>query len=779
MNFINRVNECQKLSENKNHLSLTKILLLGDCGIGKTALINKVFSNKKNINVNTLNENYFDIILSEAIHLGLHNYLLEDFACNYKDLFFNKYGNVKVKDDTILDFFKDITILKNKTELHIEELLVDFFVAQEINYIILDNYQLCSPKDHAKILRILNYIQTKYPTRQSNIIFSFSDRSGYIYDNLIAICDKVVALEGLGTKYIEIMLKDYFNNEDGNFDKLSEYLYERYNGNPGMIENLLKLKFDISNNKAYTEVEILRKLRAPRFFNLDPTEERIMVFLAVTPFAVTKEQIKRFLKTDADYFNIENINTCIKKLDMLVLRDFAVNIECNYTVDNVMRELYQSYSISKSYLIHLIYTYQKKCQNILSNRENSDYLHFIINSKTIHITSDMKRSYFEHTVKAAKLFSKNEMWKESIEYYKRILSCKELLKEKHLADIIKSFYYGAKYIELQDFINGINDIEFTTFEYWYWKGNLLYMLNDSYSILALDNAIKFSTNKSQKIYAQIVREESVSELPEFCMTTLSYYNSLIEEYKNDEDRALSTLYRNSLVLGGDKTIFQCDKGIAIAQKYNDDEELIKLNHNKHFELFRMGKYESCESAFENTVNYFQYNSKRLYETAYGYNNLALLYLIYKKDPESARLYASSAVIYAGTPYSQIATQVNYNLIESFCDPDENKLEYRINRIENLLRKYSIKDYRIFRKTYFSIAISYLNIGNKEEAIKYLRKSEPYLLTGKHLNRYRNLCLKLKITPICLPDEEITTNEIYYDFYANPNVELWLLAFGHI
>lgn len=779
MSFINRVSECQKLFENKSNLYLTKTLLLGDCGIGKTALINKAFSNKKFIHIDTLNENYFDIILLEAIQSGLHNYLLNNYACNYKDLYFNKYGNVKVQDDTVLEFIKNITILKNSIELSMEEILVDYFVTQEIDYIILDNYQLCSKKDHGKILRILNYYQIKYPFQQSNIIFSFSDRSGYIYDNLIAICDMVIALEGLEKKYIEMILKEYFNNENMNIDKLSEYMYEKYSGNPGMIENLLKLKFDISNNKVYTEMEILRELRSPRFFNLDPTEERIMLFLAIAPFAVTREQIKRFLKVDIDYFNIESINTCIKKLDVLVDRDLAVNIEDNYTVDNVMRELYQNYSIGKNYLTHLIYTYQKKCQNILSNRENSDYLDFIINSKTIHITSNMIKSYFEHTIKTAKLFSKNEMWKESIKYYKRTLLYKDLLKEKHLSDMIKSFYYGAKYIDLKGFINDIDDHEFTTFEYWYWKGNLLYMLNDPCSISALDNAIKFSTNKSQKIYAQIVREESISELPEYCIQTLSYYNSLIEEYKNDEDRALSILYRNSLVLGGNKTISQCDKGIAIARKYNDEEELIKLNHNKHFELFRMGKYENCEKAFEDTANYFQYNSRRLYETAYGYNNLALLYLIYKKEPERARLYASSAVIYAGTPYSQITTQVNYNLIESYCDSDENKLKYRINRIENLLQKYSIKDYRIFRKTYFSIAISYWNIGNREEAIRYIRKSEPYLLTGKHLNRYRNLCLMLQIDPICCPDEEITNNDIYYNFYANPNVELWLLAFGHI
>ena len=779
MSFLNRINECQKLLGNPQKNNITKTLLLGDCGVGKTALLRKAFSEKRIIHVNALNTDYFDIIIIEAIRLGLHNYLLNSINCNYKDLYFNKYNNMIVQDNTILNFIKDITIFKNNTEIQIEEILVDFFVFSSIEFIIFDNYQSCGKNDHGKILRLINYYQTKYSDLKSNFIFSYSDNSGYIYDNLIAICDKVIPLDGLEKKYIEILLKEYFNNEEDSFETLSEYLYEKYSGNPGMIEKLLKLKFDISANKSYTELEILEKIRAPRFFNLDPTEERIMLFLAVTPFALTKEQIKKYLKTDANFFNIENIDTCIKKIDMLEKKNFVVCTDNYYTVDNVMKNLYKNYSLGKNYLVHIIYSYQKKFQKNLSCRENSDYLDFIIKSKTINLTTGIIESYFNNSVKTALLYSENEMWKESITYYERILSYKNLLKEKHISNIIKSYYYEAKYADLKNFIYDVNDTEFTTFEYWYWKGNLLYMLNDSNAVNALDNAIRFSNNLSQRIYAQIVREEAISELPEYCLQTLSYYNSLIEEHKNDEDRALAVLYRNSLVLGGYKTISQCDKGIAIAKKYNNQEELIKLDHNKHFELFRMGKYENCETAFENTANFFQYNSKRLYETAYGYNNLALLYLIYKQDPETARLYALSAVIYAGTPYSQITTQVNYNLIESFCDQDKDKMKHRIKKIEKLLQKYSIKDYRIFRKTFFSIAISYHNIGNNEEAINYLRKAEPYLLTGKHLNRYCNLCLKLNINPICCPDEEITKYDQYYNFYANPDVELWLLAFGHI
>lgn len=149
--------------------------------------------------------------------------------------------------------------------------------------------------------------------------------------------------------------------------------------------------------------------------------------------------------------------------------------------------------------------------------------------------------------------------------------------------------------------------------------------------------------------------------------------------------------------------------------------------------------------------------------------------------EEARLYAYSALIYADTPYSQIATQVNYNLIASFCENEKDLSEQnkRVKKIENTFINYKINDCRMFRKAYFSITISYINKNQLTNAREYIKKSQPYLQTGKHINRFCNLCQKLKLNTDVNLEEIIGQDDGYYNFYSNPQYELWLLAYGHL
>lgn len=468
------------------------------------------------------------------------------------------------------------------------------------------------------------------------------------------------------------------------------------------------------------------------------------------------------------------------KINNLVTRELILDhdgfLEMKISAKKIIRERAMT-SVSH---VYLIFNLQRKFAKDFSDTEKSDCLFFLISSNQIKIDEETHKKFFAYTIKAAQVFAKNELWETSINYYERIMQYPYLFNESLLISMLKTLYYSARYDMAKKFIVKINDDDFSSYDYWFWKANIYYMLNDSQAVSFFEKAISFTKNWDEILQAEIMQNEAISELPEYCTHTLERYKKLLHKYKDAEFKTMPLLYRNSLVVGGEKTIELCNKGIAIAQKYSMQEEVLKLQHNKQFELFRMGEYSDCFNVFEQVSLYFQKEKKRLYESAYGFNNLALVELI-NGNYETARLYATSAVIYAYTPYSQIATNVNYNLIESYCNCDETitALEKRISKIESLLKKYKVQDNRMYRKAYFSIIISCIKEGQKEKAKEYLRKVEPYLQEGRHLNRYANLCMELNIFPKVLPQEIIQNDNGYYNFYANPHLELWLLAFGHI
>lgn len=644
--------------------------------------------------------------------------------------------------------------------------------------IIFDDFENCTANNYGRILNIINKLSYVSYKNELRIIFALSSVSGTLYSNLVGLCDKILFLKGLETEYLEELIKLYFSNDMLDCHLLSEYMFEIYKGNPGMIINIFKLKFGNNPDNNLTQNKIYEIITNSHFFNLDVTEERILLFLCIMPTSVSLQQIKKFLKSDPVFLNIGNLKSYEFKLKKLSELNMVISCNRVYHVNSIIHKLYLEYAIQKDYLVQIIYDYQKKNKKELSNRVNSDFLDFILKSNIIQVSSKKEKDYFRYTLKTACDFAKMESWENSVNYFSRILKYIELFDEYSLILLFQSFYYNTSYILIKDYLNLIDDHKFESYGYWFWKGNLYHMLNDMSSIECLDKAIDYSNKASEKLYAQIVRKSAMSELPQYCNETYTYYCSLLNEYEFSDFCELPVLYRNSLVMGGNDTILLCNKGIALAKKYNSNEELIRINHNKHFELFRMGKYSGCAEAFKTTADYYQKESNRIYEAAYGYNNLALLCLIEEKF-ESASLYAASAVLYAGTPYSRITTQVNYNLIESFRNSNIEDINYRVNKIEHLISTFQIEDYRIYRKSYFSIAISYANLGRYDIAIKYLKKSEPYLATGNHINRYCNLCEKLHINPITYPQYEIKKEDMYYNFYSNPQFELWLLAFGHL
>lgn len=778
MNFIDRIEESRILHGIYESNNISKALILGASGIGKSALIQTTFPIESSIYICDTNECYFRNVLLKFVDIGFHKYLLGSETCNYKDVFLSKFKTSLLQGESIVNFICENIFLDKTEEIIIEELMAEFLISKSnINCIIFDNCQNCKRIDFERVLKLVNFICLK-KSRKFSIIFSLSSSKNFIYNNLISICDTIISLKGFDKIYIETLLKEFFKNQNLKCDKLAEFLHSEYAGNPGTILTLLKLKFNSDDKTILDYLDIMDRLLNPEFYCLDPTEKRIMLFLSVMPFDVTKKRLIQFLMSDPEFSNIDDANTCDKKINNLTSNNFITRNGNILSVSHVIKDLYWEHAKKEIYLVYLIYNYHKNFKGNLSDRENSDCLYFIIKSAVIHIEESMHKEFFRCTLNAAISFAKNELWNDSVEYFKRLLEYQCFFDETSLTLFIKSFYYNADYLDIYSFITSLNDQDFNSFDYWYWKGNLLYMLNDKLAIECLDKAIISASTPNEKIYAQIVRKGAISELPEYCSGTLSYYKGLLEEYKNKEYPALSTLYRNSLVLGGYATIDQCDEGLKIAKKYGQYEEIIKLNHNKHFELFRMSLYSDCSKAFEESANFFQKKSNRLYESAYGYNNLALLSLV-NKQYENAYLYALSAVTYAGTPYSVITTHVNANLIGSFFFPPNYDLENNVVKINDLIEKYGINDNRIYRKTYFSIAIAYINANKINKAIEYVRKSEPHLQEGKHINRYCNLCKRLNVTPIIQPIDSITTDDPYYNFYANPEYELWLLAYGHI
>lgn len=774
--FIDRIEERKTLKEISLSNKVEKVLIWGESGIGKSELVKKVYSISESLYIDKNGENYFFNIVLKTIEMGFQDYLLNIKDCNYKDLFYNTYGNLMPSNHNLAKFILNSGIYIGQHEIDIEENLAKYIIEKSlINYIIFEDVQVCTLTDRNRMSKLVNYICV-LSNRKIKIIYTLSESQGNVYNYFISACDRVLELHGLKNRFIESFLQNYFNDDLLPCDNLANYLLDTYGGNPGKILSLLKQKMPFCNN--LDQNVILERLLLPELYAGDPTEERVLLILAVLPFPISKTKMISYLILDPDYPNIDNQEMCNIKIENLISKELIFDHDGFLEMKTSAKGLFRERAMTYIHSVHLIYILQRKFSKTFSDTENSDCLFFLINSGQITIEDDIRKKFFRYTVKAAQAFAKNEMWEKSIGYYERLFPYLDLFNEEILCSMLKALYYGAGYSKAVKFIAQIDDKDFYSYDYWYWKANIYYMVNNSLSVAFFDKAIGFAKNADDILQAEIMRNEAISELPEYCKHTMEYYCALLDKYKDSSFRSVPLLYRNSLVMGGEKTVELCNKGIAIAQKYGMYEEILKLKHNQQFEMFRMGRYENCFNTFEQVSLFFQKNEKRLYESAYGFNNLALLELV-NGNFENARLYATSAVIYASTPYSQIATNVNYNLIQSFCENNIDALEKRISKIENLFEEYNIQDNRMYRKTYFSIAISCIREGHTEKAKIYLRKAEPHLQEGRHINRYNNLCKILSITPKVTTENCIQKEDGYYNFYANPHWELWLLAFGHI
>ncbi|MCH5172514.1 MAG: hypothetical protein J1F31_06785 [Erysipelotrichales bacterium] len=726
-----------------------------------------------------MSSDFFRSFLIRFIDDGLHNYLLEHTEYNYKDLYYENFEDRILQNESIADFLLANKFFCNKNELSLEQLIAEYILnIKDDKVLIFDNFQNCGTESYGRILKLMQALSSNNVDMPLTIIFILSETIGKKFESLNSLCDKTIMLSGLESKYIEAIIKDFFGDHSINCKDIAQYFFEKYKGNPGSILALLKLNFNNSIKKIYSQDEILINITSPQNLKLDPTEKRIVLFLSILPFSISEEKMLNFITNDKNFINLDSVESIHVKICELKEREIIKFNSEILSMDEALKITFRSLSSSDLASVYMIYNLQKNFCKVLNFRENSDCLYFIINSQKIECTKSMKEDFFYYSTQVAISMAKEGIWEKSVSYFTRVMPYREMFAEDALIYMYKAFYFNSTFYEIRDFINSINDIDFMSFDYWYWKGNLLYMLNDEQSIVILDKSISYSKNAKERLRAQIIRKQAMSELPQVCNNTLIYYKSLIEEYKNADFPELAILYRNSLVVGGEETINLCNIGQEIAERYNQMEELTKIKHNKHFELFRMGEYEGCFEAFENSANFFQRINSRIYESAYGYNNLALFCLI-KGNLEDAKLYSYSALIYADTPYSQITTHVNYNLIASICEKNTFEQEKRIQKIVHLLQRYKINDHRIFRKTFFSITISYIQTNQIDKARETLVKSEPYLQSGRHINRYFNLCNILNITPKVFPEEIIDENNGYYNFYSNPEYELWLLAYGHI
>lgn len=777
--FYNRFEERKKLCRNDNNTFIKKMLIFGESGMGKSTLVKEIYNDKYCFWCDGLSNNYFRSFVLNIVENGFHNYLMSQNKFNYKDLYLAEFQDRSLQNNSLVNFLFSKRFFSEKKEVSLEMLSVKFLLDHsKCKTIIFDNFQNCDYDDYGRIMNMLQTISKDWADRSLQVIFIISEASGKKFDLLNSLCDNVLMLSGLEKRYIKALVTDFFGNPAFNCDEISEYLFEKYNGNPGLIINLLKLKFNKNSSNCLSKNDILFKLTSTEYINLDTTEKRIVLFLSVLPYPISTKKMTRFISQDKDFPNIDSFETIIDKIHNLACRGILQLKDDILKIDSASRILYISIFSSDIIYVYMIHTLLKNFDKVLSSHEKADCLYFIMCSKKIEFTNSMIKKIFNFSIETSITMANNRMWTESICYFKRIICFTDLLTEKIITRFYECIYYSAKFAEFKDFVEAINDNEFLSFEYWYWKGNILYMLNSNSSIKALDNAIIAATYKGDRVKAQIIREEAMSELPLFCQGTFDYYNCLLTEYENADFPELALLYRNSLVVGGYQTVALCNKGLEIAEKYNLMEETVKLKHNQNFELFRMGKYDSCFTAFEESARFFQGYNDRKYESAYGYNNLSLVCLL-NQQYSDAKLYSYSAVIYADTPYSQIATHVNYNLIMSFCENNSFELEKRVSKIEELFDYYRITDHRMYRKAYMSIAISYINVDKYDVAKEYLLKARKYLQTGRHINRYINLCQRLNITFDTTVSEVIDENNCYYNFYSNPQFELWLLAFGHL
>lgn len=776
MSFVDREAPTTKLRKEVGSSCITKYLLDGKSGIGKTALIKKTF--KENLlYVEPISTNYFSHFLYCCVELGFHEYLMELPTCSYASEYLAYFGVYDRSTEAKVEFIEinrnhfcqtDVTFV---LEYH----LAKFILTKKYTTVVLDNFENCDQNDFGKILRVIDFLsQNKCKLK---IIFSIdTENKGAVYNQLYSSNDEYIKLEGLDKPYIEAIIKDYFDKPDLECGSLAEYFIAECNGNPCQMLNILKNKVEKNSLVDLTQETIYQQIEKPGFGKLGSIEKHLLLFVSALRSTLTVDKLVEFLLNSGLPYEKSRIMQAIGNLvtnELISIDEYDI-----VYANSLIKQMFTFAVNGDANLIRLIYNYQQTNSKKRRVDENADMLIFVKNGDVLD-DEDYRKDLIEYTILAARNSFQFDDFRNAVHYFNVLMKYPQSLTTDDMVILMKTYYYNAMCPEILQFLLDRNDNECADYHYWYWKGNVMYTLNRPEAIECLQKAIKCASNEDEKILAKMLKNLAISESPEFSRHTYQDYTAILEEYEGKEYKSLVLVYRNSLVLEGNDIIRACQRGIEIANKYQGidmKEEKVKLQHNMHFELFRMGILDNCAAVFTNSADYFQDYPNRRYECAYGLNNLALVYLV-NGDLEQAKLYALSATIYAGTPYSIITTNVNANLINSF-DPTY-EVDDGARKIERLLKKFEIRDNRMFRKAYFSIAISYINHQRFDKAREYVRKSEHHLEHGRHINRYVNLCKKLNIKPVRQPTEIIDETNGYYNFYSNPNFELWLLAHGHI
>ena len=776
MSFVDREEPTTILRKKAGLSYITEYLLDGQSGIGKTALIKETFK-EHCLYIEPISTNYFLRFLYCCVELGLHEYFMGISDCSYRNEYYTYSQGLDKSTEAKVEF-----IVANKNRFRqfnevfvLEAHLAKFIIEQKYTTIVFDNFENCDQNDFGQILKVID-ILAKNKCKLKIIYAINSDNKGIVYDRLYSRDTRYIKLEGLDKQYIEAIIREYVGMPELECGALADYFVEKCQGNPCYVLKTLKDKVDTKNVKNLSQETIYQLIKRPSFGKLRSIEKHVLLFVSALRSTPTVDKLEGFLLNSKLAYEELDIMQAIRSLaenELISIGEYDIVF-----ANSLIKQMFSFAVNGDISLIRLIYKYQQENDGKLRDDENADMLIFVKNGNVLD-EEDYRKDLLDYTLKAARKCYQSEDLKGSVYYFNVLMQYPESLTTNDMVVMMKSYYYNAMCSEILQFLLYRDDKECTDYDYWYWKGNIMYTLNRPEAIECLQKAMQHASNEDEKILARLLKNLAISELPELSGQTYQDYTSILKEYEGKDYKSLALVYRNSLPLGGNDTIQACDKGIEIAQKYSGQdmrEEIVKLQHNKHFELFRMGKLDNCIEAFTRSADYFQDYPNRRYECAYGLNNLALVYLV-KDDIEQAKLYVQSAMIYAGTPYSIITTNVNANLINSL-DPSYD-VDEGARKIEELLKKFECRDNRRFRKAYFSIAISYINHQRFDKAIEYVRKSEPYLESGRHINRYVNLCKKLNIKPVKQPTEIIDESNGYYDFYSNSKFELWLLSHGHI
>lgn len=308
--------------------------------------------------------------------------------------------------------------------------------------------------------------------------------------------------------------------------------------------------------------------------------------------------------------------------------------------------------------------------------------------------------------------------------------------------------------------------------------SLIYLARAKSCLLEYSDALKYieiaekeSAKESVNYISVMAAKQSILFLtPNGFIKAKKIFDDIVQTEKITKE--LSLVYQSAMdYYEGETSVMYLNKGLTIAQKFNDIRTCGKIYNNIGFEKLRCGEYLEAEKCFKSSISTL--SQCQPHEQAYPYNNLAILNMI-NGEYENALDNISESLFWNKSEYLSLVLKVNRMLCYFYTG---NLLWKELfDKLYEYIKEEKFVDDKIYKKICVNLALICQKNSEPFKGIEILELCKIHMQNEWENGKYRYNKLYSELT--CnsfIPNSGTLQNRKYY---CDIEFEPWLVNFSH-